>query len=845
MKHLSRLLFLVIYFVLVVPLLAGQGSDYTLNVMTYNIQQGSYYNPQTTPIAVSEIVLKNNIDFLGSQELGMSAVKSLITFLPDYDWFGVGRDDGKELGETGVIFYNKEKFTLLEQSTFWLSETPDIAGSKSWNSADVRIVTWGKFIINADSSIIYVFNTHYDHISSLAREESSKLLVKKIFEIAGQNPVVLTGDFNATKGSTEYNLLVNSYYQYLRLYDTKFISQTPSTGPSGTFNNFTTDNPTSKIDFVFVNPFFDVLSLAVIPDKYDGKFISDHYPVKVELKIKRPVPPVTPKLTAVSGDNKVSLYWDSISEKETTEPFTDSSNDFQGYKLYKSRTPDMEDAVLVPGKWNVPLLRKPIMECDLIDDIYGYTNYGIVDGFGYYLGSNTGLRHYYIDQDVQNGTIYYYVLIAFDKGIPDMADGFPPMETPFTLNVDTDGNVINKSSNVAFAKPQAPQSGAQPQVVFEPTDYNGSAAVDVRVIDPAKLRQEKYKLKFDVDTLSYHAVLNEKYRSSRDVFIINTGFKIISMETDSVIYHETPDNYSAQNILLNTYKNYHYLNTTEPVITDEIDGFQMVINNTAENAEYDVSRSGWKTGSGNITIMPSLKEAVYFPWNYEIRFGEAYTGLTSTSKGIYDMNGNILAYTQVLLNQNFDFTVVNKDFNDEKLDMVIYDTDMDGVYNPAVDKILVGYCIQLANKVYWTGTIFAISFENMDGVLPQAGDVYDVYFKRPFLDTDEFVFSITPGATSVESDNDNKLPTDFSLEQNYPNPFNNATVIKYAIAKAGRYKMSVYNVLGQKVATLIDSDLQPGSHSVNFDAASLSSGVYIYSITGAGKTVTKKMVFLK
>ena len=89
--------------------------------------------------------------------------------LSDFSWFGVGRDNGQSLGETAVIFYRKDKFELLEQNTFWLSETPEVPGSRSWETSDTRIATWGKFEVKATGKIIYVFNTHFDHISSLAR----------------------------------------------------------------------------------------------------------------------------------------------------------------------------------------------------------------------------------------------------------------------------------------------------------------------------------------------------------------------------------------------------------------------------------------------------------------------------------------------------------------------------------------------------------------------------------------------------------------------------------------------------------------------------------------------------
>ncbi|MBI1938338.1 MAG: endonuclease/exonuclease/phosphatase family protein [Ignavibacteriales bacterium] len=858
LSNIFSTLFLILF---VASSLSAQEKDITINVMTYNIQQGTHYNPQSTPKAVSEIVLKNKIDLLGSQELHIDGVKSLSALLSGYGWFGVGRENGKELGETGVIFYNKEMFELLEQSTFWLSETPNVIGSKSWNSADIRIVTWGKFLLLSDSSIVYLFNTHFDHISSLARQESSKLLLKKIDEIAGKNPVIVTGDFNMTSADQEYKILVDYYYYYLQMYDTKYKSINGSTGPAGTFNDFLYDNPSTKIDFIFANPFFDVLTNEVIPDKYEGNFISDHFPVKVQVKLKHPLPPVTPVLKAVAGNNKVSLYWDDVSEKETIETFADSTKDFQGYKLYKSKTPDMKDALLVEGKWNVPLLRKPLFECDLIDDKYGYTNYGIVGGFGYYLGSNSGLQHYYVDEDVRNEETYYYVLIAFDHGIPNMADGFPPMETPFVLEVDASGNIISKSSNVDSAKPEAPQQGSDDKsIIFENDNIKGTGNYSVRIIDPSRLVNGRYKIKFDVDTLNYNAVPNPKYRSNRDLYLINSGINIVSLENDSVIYKENSASYSARNIDFNPYLNYYFLNTSTPVVTEETNGFQIILSNLVEKAVYDSVKSGWKIGNANINVTPSSKEAFYFPWNCEIRFGELYTGRTSTLKSIYDTDGSIIAFTQLLLKQNFDFSVVSKDFPDEKLDLIVFDADADGVFNYEKDKVLAGYCVELANKVYWAGTVFSISFENASGNLPSPGDLYEIFFKRPFLDSDEIIFKIDTNVTSADAANDKGLSTDFSLSQNYPNPFNPSTTISYTLQVSGYTTLKVYDILGREIATLVNEFKQAGKYNVEFrtqlarqgGSAELPSGIYFYTLQISPSTLsassfrqTKKMLLIK
>ena len=833
--------FLIVIFFLN-PFIKNAQEQNFLNILTFNIQRGSHYNSKTTLPAVSEIITKHNIDLLGTQELDVYSTKQLCTYLPDYNWFGVGRDDGKESGESVCIIYNKNKFTLLDQSTFWLSETPEIVGSMSWNTDNTRIVTWGKFRRNSDSSIFYLFNTHFDHISSRAREESSKLILKKIWEITGKLPVIITGDFNFEMSSKAYKILTDHYYNYLQFFDSKYISKTPNIGPGGTFNNFTNNNPTEKIDFIFTNPFWEVYTHEVITEKYDDQFISDHFPVKIQVGVKFPDRPKIPSLTAVSGNNKVTLYWDSSAENETVETFTDSTNDFQGYKLYKSKNPDMSDAVLINGNFSIPLLRKPIFECDLNDSISGYTNYGIVDGFGYYLGNNSGIRNYFEDEDVINGETYYYVLIAYDKGIPNMADGFPPMESPYYLIMDKN-NVADKSLNVALGKPSDSFPNSYNYAIGNlETKLFGTGNISVKIIDPDKLQNKSYKLKFIVDTININSVMNNVYRSERDIYFVNSGLRLFN-ENDSIIYSEDKSKYPSQNIEFNPYLNYHYLNNIKPFVTEQINGFQIVIENLIEFAKFDSVKSGWKIGNSNINLTPSASESHFFPWNFEIRFGEKYTGITSSSKGIHDIEGNNIGIAQLLFNREYNFTVYSKDYPNEKLDIITYDIDMNGSFEIEKDKLLIGYAKTVANKTYWSGTVCDISFENSLDNLPKSGDIYEVYFNRPFSDSDEFRFTIDKSNFNLDSVN--SLNSDFTIDQNFPNPFNNTTNIKYFIKENGNYKLSMFNIIGEEVAVLFDTYKNTGGYELKFDAGKLVSGIYIYVLRNKKNSVSKKMIFIK
>ena len=98
--------------------------------------------------------------------------------------------------------------------------------------------------------------------------------------------------------------------------------------------------------------------------------------------------------------------------------------------------------------------------------------------------------------------------------------------------------------------------------------------------------------------------------------------------------------------------------------------------------------------------------------------------------------------------------------------------------------------------------------------------------------------------TGIESDN-SSLPVDYTLSQNYPNPFNPTTKINFSLPEASNVKLSIYNILGQEVQTLVNEQLSAGNYNVDFNASNLSSGIYFYSLKAGSNVVTKKMTLLK
>jgi len=266
----------------------------SLQVMTFNIRfankgDGVHDWEHRRPL-VASMVRFHEIDLLGVQEALRSQLDDMVADMPEYDWLGVCRNDGKVNpnpdGEFSAILYRKDRFEKLDGNTFWLSETPEVVGSVGWDANLTRIVTWVKFKDKQTGNIFYHFNTHFDHIGIQARAESAKLILKKIKEIAGDGQVVLTGDFNCGDTEEPYRIVTDMNTAF-HMTDTKAISKIPHHGPDASFaGTFQISGLIDHmIDFIFVRGKIDVWRQATLSDNWNGDLASDHLPVMAEVVI--------------------------------------------------------------------------------------------------------------------------------------------------------------------------------------------------------------------------------------------------------------------------------------------------------------------------------------------------------------------------------------------------------------------------------------------------------------------------------------------------------------------------------------------------------------------------------
>lgn len=279
------------YFLAVIVLLASCNSKpVDLNVMSFNIRydnpDDSLNNWQYRKDVAAKTIKNQKADIVGTQEVLVKQLNDLKSRLPEYNAIGVGREDGIEKGEYSAILYKKDRFKEIKFGYFWLSETPEVAGSKGWDGACERIATWAILEDISSKKQLFFINTHLDHVGKIARQEGVTLLLSRANALANGLPIIMTGDFNATPESDVIKHVtdVNSPEHLIH---SKDIAVEKS-GTDWTFHGFGRVPMERRefIDYVFVSKGIKVAKHSVLPEKLDDIFISDHSVVVAQIEIK-------------------------------------------------------------------------------------------------------------------------------------------------------------------------------------------------------------------------------------------------------------------------------------------------------------------------------------------------------------------------------------------------------------------------------------------------------------------------------------------------------------------------------------------------------------------------------
>jgi len=667
------------------------------------------------------------------------------------------------------------------------------------------------------------------------------------------------------------------------------------------FDEFSGDNP-STLDMVFSSSTFPLFkgrterisqamlhayeNLATLsgsghqaPNLYKLKEIAQ---VIYEADYRFAQPPKMPTLTATAGDGQVILSWNNVADQLTREPFLGNVNDFEGYKLYRATDKLFSDAEIVTNSQGVKMSRVPIFQCDKVDSIAGHALFGTVaenDGLVFYLGDDTGIRHHFVDNNVQNGRTYYYALVAYDYGAPHIGSGIAPSENNIVIELDEAEEIIRIGDNVVMVTPRQTAAGFQePSLTHAQGTTIGNASVTPVIYDQEKIKPgHKYLVKFKVDTVG-HLKKSPKDRHPMDAVIVNNGLWVYDQsEGGRLVYQETPDEYPMANILERDDRaTYYLMGRTEPVkttfynakeiLTDIFDGIQLKISGLNGYLPHEVglpmpetgfcqASTGWLIGDAPITVQESKFEYYPFPFKYDILFTDkdsAYATRLNKTTGVNNLSGG---ESKLLFDQAFPFYVMNLTSLEvfgqpDTMELVVEDLNANNTFDILEDRILVGAAaIRQVGKnrlISWGGTVFGFDFNTAknSSELPQAGDIYRLDFSRPFYEKDSIAFTIDglpeldPAQLNSSMENIKVVPNPYimtnSMEPAVANKFlNQRRRIMFTHIPA-RCEIRIFTSSGVLVDR-IDVENEPGDGMVHWDLLSkedleIAAGMYVYHI---------------
>ncbi|WP_345714447.1 endonuclease/exonuclease/phosphatase family protein [Luteolibacter yonseiensis] len=263
--------------------LQAQEPPLAVRVMSFNLRYiNSGDTGEKTWLArrdqASQVIREDKADVIGLQEAFRSMLDDIAMRVPGYQEIGVGREDGKTVGEYAAILVRKDRFNVIESGTFWLSDTPAIPNSTTWKNHVTRICTWAKLEERSTRRVLHFYNTHLDHESQEAREKGTALILEHFAALPASTPVIITGDLNANETNPAISNIKNSPRRFLDTW--RELNPAVPLVESGTMSMFTGVRDTAKIDYIFVPAGTRIIDSEIIRKNRDGVYPSDHYPVR-------------------------------------------------------------------------------------------------------------------------------------------------------------------------------------------------------------------------------------------------------------------------------------------------------------------------------------------------------------------------------------------------------------------------------------------------------------------------------------------------------------------------------------------------------------------------------------
>lgn len=527
-------------------------------------------------------------------------------------------------------------------------------------------------------------------------------------------------------------------------------------------------------------------------------------------------PPEKPILTAIPGDGKVTLFWDDRAEK-SFDPFYQRIN-FEGYRIYRSTEPNFLENKTITDAFGTPVYRDPIAQFDLINGEKGLHPID-VNGAMFYLGDDTGLKHSFVDDDVQNGQTYYYAVSAYDRGfvtttVEGNIEGIPPTETTTILRQDING-VVTADINTAVITPRAPSAGyVAPEIESFIASGPSSSTISITVLEPDSIKDlQTYRVEFQENSSFYNSP--------------NADFTLVN-----VVSNDT--------LLISNIK-------SEENQTMVVDGFAIdMIVDTSVTIDFD--KLEWVEGESNYQVIVGFdsrfsagydRVRVDYPADFEIRLTEPGQGdlsfpATSFSQPI---QSNIIIKNITEDRDHFQFI-----FRDENKDAIFNDSDaVFIVLGDSVGKEATGFSDY---RVSWSMTLQSdTSIAASEQRPPEYGDIYRIVTNKPFRNNEFFEFT-----TRAQKLDNSKAKQDLDDVAVVPNPYVGAASWEAATVSVGRGErkiyfihlpndctIKIYTLSGKLVDTIhhnsVISDGQVSWGLISKDGMDIAYGIYVYHVS--------------
>ncbi|HZW38485.1 MAG TPA: hypothetical protein VFF33_04215 [Ignavibacteriaceae bacterium] len=532
--------------------------------------------------------------------------------------------------------------------------------------------------------------------------------------------------------------------------------------------------------------------------------------------------PITPTLTAIPGNNKVTLYWNSAAESSFDTYIANiggNGNDFEGYRIYRASDPAFEDANIITTGYGINKFKLPMKIFDLVDAYSGFDSIGI-EGVHFDLGNNSGLQHSWVDSTVKNGFTYYYAITSYDFGYP--AGRIIPSESPIRISIQPDGSVT-LGPNVAKVTPEAPAAGYIPATLGQISLVQGStsSSIGYEIVDINKIQDgHTYNIVFE-DTIKPGNILLQKPDT-----LTTKNYSLIDVTSgDTLLNKISASTFSIE----------------QPIV----DGFKLFFFNE-DRIEVDYNRSSWNDTTLDGFKLTRVTEStgrlgVERPNDYEIQFGDlgVDTSVTFTFEGMpwpsMPVNFKVFNRTE---QRYIDFAFIELDTKNGAGRLSA---------NPELQDRILFLEPDIQNNLQMTWWFYLNGDTTRHKNFPDVGDTAKVLLNKPFLSFDRFSFT-----ASKDKIDETKAKEDLDNVKVVPNPYVASAQWEpknpYVSGRGPRslhfihlpYKCTIriFTVNGELVRQLEhDSQFSNGREEwdmLSKDNLSVSYGVYIYHIDAPG-----------